>query len=333
MKSIRSSADTPWRSNGSGFVGNGCVGLVRSFGTVDCGTGRSSIGQMGWPVSRFSTNRNACLVGCASALIRRPFWTTSNSTGAHGVWDYDPPCAPILFDVVQNGRRIKALAQPTKMAFLFVLNRETGQPIWPVEECSVPQSTVPKERTSPTQPFPDEARALRSPGRVGPDDLIDFTPALRAEALDPVSATRSGRCITPPVPEQRGRPARDDSGSGRHRRRELARRLRSIPKRTGSSSTRTRSPTRRSAGPADSASSDFGYVAGQARGGGRGERAALRQHRSYADRRRGCARSAATGRARAGPNRRCARRGGRGVPSVQGLPLISSLTIASPPTT
>ncbi len=72
----------------------------------------------------------------------------------HGLWDYDLPCAPILFDMTLNGRRIKALAQPTKQAFLFVLNRETGEPIWPIEERPVPQSTVPGEKTSPTQPFP-----------------------------------------------------------------------------------------------------------------------------------------------------------------------------------
>ena len=72
----------------------------------------------------------------------------------HGVWDYDPPCAPILFDMTLSGRRVKALAQPTKQAFLFVLNRETGEPIWPIEERPVPQSSVPKEKTSPSQPFP-----------------------------------------------------------------------------------------------------------------------------------------------------------------------------------
>ena len=72
----------------------------------------------------------------------------------HDVWDWDLACAPILFDMTVNGRTVKAIAQPTKHAFLFVFNRETGQPIWPIEERPVPQSDVPKERTSPTQPFP-----------------------------------------------------------------------------------------------------------------------------------------------------------------------------------
>ena len=72
----------------------------------------------------------------------------------HDVWDWDLACAPILFDMQLNGRTVKAVAQPTKHAFLFVFNRETGEPIWPIEERPVPQSDVPKERTSPTQPFP-----------------------------------------------------------------------------------------------------------------------------------------------------------------------------------
>ena len=83
----------------------------------------------------------------------------------HDVWDWDLPCAPMLFDLRVNGRTVKALAQPTKSAFLFVLNRETGEPIWPIEERPVPQSDVPKEQSSPTQPFPTQAGAVRSAGR------------------------------------------------------------------------------------------------------------------------------------------------------------------------
>jgi quinoprotein glucose dehydrogenase len=116
----------------------------------------------------------------------------------HGVWDYDLPCAPILFDMTMDGRRIKALAQPTKQAFLFVLNRETGAPIWPIDERLVPQSTVPGEKTSPTQPFPTKPVPFDRQG-LGVDDLIDFTPALRAEALEVIKNYRIGPLFTPPV--------------------------------------------------------------------------------------------------------------------------------------
>ena len=123
----------------------------------------------------------------------------------HGIWDYDPSCAPILFDLTMNGRRIKALAQPTKQAFLFVLNRETGEPIWPIEERPVPQSSVPGEKTSPTQPFPTRPAPFDRQG-IAIDDLIDFTPALRAEALEVIKPFRIGPMYTPPVLSDAGGP-------------------------------------------------------------------------------------------------------------------------------
>jgi quinoprotein glucose dehydrogenase len=114
----------------------------------------------------------------------------------HGIWDSDLPCAPILFDMVQNGRTIKALAQPTKTAFLFVLNRETGQPIWPIVEKPVPQSDVPGEKTSATQPFPTKPAPFDRQG-VSVDDLIDFTPQLRAQALEAIKNYKLGPLFTP----------------------------------------------------------------------------------------------------------------------------------------
>jgi quinoprotein glucose dehydrogenase len=119
-------------------------------------------------------------------------------TEHHGIWDYDLPCAPILFDMIVNGRTIKALAQPTKQAFLFVLNRENGEPIWPIEERPVPQSNVPKERTSPTQPFPTKPAPFDMQG-LTENDLMDLTPALKAEALEVVKRYRMGPLYTPPV--------------------------------------------------------------------------------------------------------------------------------------
>ena len=84
----------------------------------------------------------------------------------HGIWDMDIPCAPILADITVNGRTIKAVAQPTKQAWLYVFDRDTGQPVWPIEERPVEKGDVPGEWYSPTQPFVDQAAGLRSSGRV-----------------------------------------------------------------------------------------------------------------------------------------------------------------------
>ena len=116
----------------------------------------------------------------------------------HGIWDYDLSCAPILFDMKSGGRTIKAIAQPTKQAFLFVFNRETGEPIWPIEERAVPQSDVPGERTSPTQPFPTRPLPFDMQG-ITEGDLLDLTPALKAQALEVAKRYRMGPLFTPPV--------------------------------------------------------------------------------------------------------------------------------------
>jgi quinoprotein glucose dehydrogenase len=116
----------------------------------------------------------------------------------HGIWDMDIPCAPILADITVNGRTIKAVAQPTKQAFLYVFDRVTGQPIWPIEERPVPQGDVPGEKYSKTQPFPTRPAAYDRQG-LAIDDLIDFTPELRAEAVKAIERYRIGPIFTPPV--------------------------------------------------------------------------------------------------------------------------------------
>jgi glucose dehydrogenase len=115
----------------------------------------------------------------------------------HGMWDMDIPCAPILANITVNGRTVKALAQPTKQAFLYVFNRETGQPIWPIEERPVPKGDTPGEWYSPTQPFPTKPPAYGGQG-LTTNDLIDFTPELRAEAEKIVARYRLGPMFTPP---------------------------------------------------------------------------------------------------------------------------------------
>jgi quinoprotein glucose dehydrogenase len=116
----------------------------------------------------------------------------------HDIWDWDPPAAPILADVVVDGRPRKIVAQPTKQAWLYVFDRETGEPIWPIEERAVPQTDVPGEWTSPTQPFPTKPPAYDRQG-VFMDDLIGLTPELNREAREIVSRYRVGPMFTPAV--------------------------------------------------------------------------------------------------------------------------------------
>ncbi len=117
----------------------------------------------------------------------------------HAVWDYDPPAAPNLIDITVDGRRIEAVAQITKQGFTFVFDRVTGEPVWPIEERSVPQSTLVGERTSPTQPYPTKPPLFLTNGATEPD-VIDFTPELRAEGLAIFREHNAGPLYTPLTP-------------------------------------------------------------------------------------------------------------------------------------
>ena len=115
----------------------------------------------------------------------------------HDIWDWDLPAAPVLADITVDGREIKALVLPTKQSWLFVLDRVTGEPVWPIEEVPVEQGDVPGEWYSPTQPIPTKPPAV---DRIefGIEDLIDYTPELRAQAEEIVSRFRLGSIYTPP---------------------------------------------------------------------------------------------------------------------------------------
>jgi quinoprotein glucose dehydrogenase len=117
----------------------------------------------------------------------------------HGIWDFDIPCAPMLIDITMNGRTVKAVAQPTKQGILYTFDRITGQPIWPFEERPVPKGDVPGEWYSPTQPMPTKPPAYGVAGIPSVDDLIDFTPELKAEALKVISKYKIGPIFTPIV--------------------------------------------------------------------------------------------------------------------------------------
>jgi quinoprotein glucose dehydrogenase len=121
----------------------------------------------------------------------------------HPIWDYDVPCAPILADVTVNGRRIKAVAQPTKQGWVFMFDRQTGAPIFPIEERPVEKGSVPREWYSPTQPFPTKPPAFDRQGFLE-TDLLDLTPELKAEALKVVSQYKIGPIYTPPIVKGEG---------------------------------------------------------------------------------------------------------------------------------
>ena len=116
----------------------------------------------------------------------------------HDIWDWDTPCAPILADLTVNGQTIKAVAQPTKQGWVYVFDRATGKPVWPIEERPVPQGDAPGEWYAPTQPFPTKPPAYENQGFTT-DNVIDFTPELKAEALKLLSLYKLGPIYTPPL--------------------------------------------------------------------------------------------------------------------------------------
>ena len=117
----------------------------------------------------------------------------------HGVWDYDFPAAPTLIDIEVDGRPIKALAQVSKQGFTYVFDRATGEPVWPIEERAVETDTdLEGDVLSPTQPFPTKPPPFEYQG-ISIDDLVDFTPEIRALAVEAVENFRLGPLFTPPM--------------------------------------------------------------------------------------------------------------------------------------
>src|SRR5437016_2165724 len=123
----------------------------------------------------------------------------------HPIWDYDLSSPPILADINVNGQPIKAVALPSKEAFLYVFDRVTGKPVWPIEERPVPQTDVPGEKTSLTQPFPTKPPAYARQA-VTVDELINFTPELRAQAVEQMKQYRMGPMFLPAVLSKVGGP-------------------------------------------------------------------------------------------------------------------------------
>ena len=116
----------------------------------------------------------------------------------HDIWNYDTPTAPVLLDVTQDGRVVPIVVQATKQSFAYTFNRETGEPIWPIEERPVPASLIPGEKLSETQPFPTKPAPFDIQG-LSEDELIDFTPELRREMLEILEEYQTGPLFNPPL--------------------------------------------------------------------------------------------------------------------------------------
>ncbi len=190
-----------WRDNSWEYTGNANVWTLMSADE-----------ELGYVYLPFGTPTNDFYGGhrpgdglfgeslvCVNAKTGERVWHFQSTH--HGVWDYDLCAAPALVDITVDGKRIKALAQTTKQGFCWVLDRTTGKPVWPIEERPVPQSKVPGEQTSPTQPFPTRPAPFEQQG-VTEDDLIDFTPELRAGALKALKEFDYGPLYTPPSTEK-----------------------------------------------------------------------------------------------------------------------------------
>jgi len=129
----------------------------------------------------------------------------------HDIWDYDTPAPPILLEVEREGEAIPGVAQVTKQGWVYVFDRRTGEPVWPMEERDVPGSDVPGERPAPTQLVPTRPPPFTRQG-VREDDLIDFTPELRAQAKEIVAPFRLGPVFTPAVVSDPDGAAADSGG-------------------------------------------------------------------------------------------------------------------------
>ncbi len=116
----------------------------------------------------------------------------------HDIWNYDTPTAPVLLDVTMDGKTVPIVAQVTKQAFVYAFNRETGEPLWPIVEKPVPVSKIPGEKLAKTQPFPTKPAPYDGQGLTH-DDLIDYTPELRAAAIEILKDWEIGPLFNPPL--------------------------------------------------------------------------------------------------------------------------------------
>ena len=200
--------DESWRYSGHSNVW-GTMAVDEELGYVYLPTGTPTNDWYGG--MRPGDNLFAESIVCVDAETGERVWHFQ--AVHHGLWDYDFPTAGNLLDVTVDGREIRAIAQSGKQAFTYVLDRVTGEPVWPIEERPVPRGDVPGEWYSPTQPFPTKPAPFDLQG-ITVDDLIDFTPELRAEAIRIAGRARFGPIFTPPPVRGAAKPIIQSPGPG-----------------------------------------------------------------------------------------------------------------------
>lgn len=186
-----------WSPDSYKYVGGanawGGLSLDKERGIVFLGTGSATYDH--WGGNRIGDNLFANCVLALNAETGERIWHFQ--TVHHDLWDYDLPTPPTLISLVKDGKHIDALAQPSKMGHLFVLDRETGKPIFGVEERPVPASKIPGEQSSRTQPFPLKPAAY-TVQNFTLDEVTDLSPESRDYVLDQLSAFTLGPIFTPP---------------------------------------------------------------------------------------------------------------------------------------
>lgn len=181
-----------WKLNGAANVW-GPMTVDPELGYVYAGTSSATNDFYGG--HRLGDNLYAESLLCLNAESGELVW--HQQLIRHGLWDYDLAAPPNLIDIVVDGRPVRAVAEVTKQAFVFVFDRITGRPVWPIEDRPVPRSDVPGERAAATQRFPTKPPAFDRQGAFE-RDLIDFTPQLREQSRAIFSRYRTGPMFTPP---------------------------------------------------------------------------------------------------------------------------------------
>jgi quinoprotein glucose dehydrogenase len=190
-------AHATWEAGASGRTGHA---NVWSFITVDTARGLvylpvSAASNDWYGGERLGDNRWSESLVCLDARTGKQVW--AQQLVHHGLWDYDPAAPPTLATITVNGVQRDVVAQAGKTGFLYVYDRVTGEPVWPIEERPVPASDVPGERASPTQPFPTWPAPF-APQGVTLDDANDVLPDVRDSSLAFMRRHRLGELFTPP---------------------------------------------------------------------------------------------------------------------------------------